>query len=265
MEVTKKVFNIYYNMCCQRIVVYSGVPQSEIFNTIYELLSIPKESKINILDEDGIPVVLSSYLPSYINLYVQIQKTFTDKLFEGLQLQTNVTQAITLQVKSAEEKYDWIWNEPSASSHKLKNNNKTVYQPQNETMSSCKGSLIMTTGEFFYSLLIEPLQCCVYASVYPINDEVEYENFEFCDFWNLWTDYPDPHSTFPGPVIEAGFYVNMNQNLVIICDNKKNKELKRFNIKSTWKSVSPVVYFKHVVSVTIISEAVRTKPDWIIV
>lgn len=83
------------------------------------------------------------------------------------------------------------------------------------------------------------------------------------DFWKLWSDYPDPHEQFPGPVIEAGFYVNMNLKLMVIYDPKLKKELKRLNFNSDWKIVSPIVNFKHTVSITIISEAILGKPDYI--
>ena len=64
-------------------------------------------------------------------------------------------------------------------------------------------------------------------------EEEEINNFFQLDFWRLWPDYDDPHTTFPGPVIEAGFYINMDLKLLIIYDNKKNKEIlrKNFSIK----------------------------------
>ena len=83
------------------------------------------------------------------------------------------------------------------------------------------------------------------------------------DFWTLWTDYCNPHINFPGPVIDAGFYVNMDKKLLIIYDNKKNKEIYRKNFPSDWTKVCPIVNFKHVVSITISSNAIKGKPDFI--
>ena len=110
----------------------------------------------------------------------------------------------------------------------------------NVQIAKTKGTLIIESGEIYFTLLFEPLQCCVYAGIYPIDEEedkdenedkeedkdegkIKKEN-EFLaqlDFWRLWTDYCDPHMNFPGPVIDAGFYVNMDKKLLIIYDNKK--------------------------------------------
>ena len=44
-----------------------------------------------------------------------------------------------------------------------------------------------------------------------------------------------------------------------------DSELTRFKINKDWKSARPAVYFKHVVSITVSSEAIRGKPDWVVV
>ena len=127
-----------------------------------------------------------------------------------------------------------------------------------------KGTLIIESGKIYFTLLFEPF--CVFAGIYPIEKEKDNEGRNFLsklDFWRLWTDYCDPHSNFPGPIIDAGFYVNMNSKLLILFDNKKNKEIHRINFPSDWTKVCPAVNFKHVVSITISSDAVRGKPDFI--
>ena len=154
----------------------------------------------------------------------------------------------------------------ATSTHKRKNDNKTIYQPSNETISRCKGSLIIDSGECYYTLLFEPLQCCVFASIcnaedenvynYSSEEEDEDNKIDWVDFWRLWPDYNDPHDYFPGPVIEAGFYVNMDKKLVVIYDAKLKKENKRFNFNLKRKKISPIVFFKHVVSITVSSKGV---------
>ena len=85
----------------------------------------------------------------------------------------------------------------------------------------------MNSGEYYYTILFEPLQCCVFASICPSNYSISYPlsftEIDWFDFWNLWPEYSNPHLNFPGPVIEAGFYVNMNSNLLIIYGNIKKK------------------------------------------
>ena len=69
-------------MSCQNLVVYPGTPSNEIKNTIRELLNISNESKVEYLDENGNPVVISSALPDGVKIYVKIKKTFTEKFIE---------------------------------------------------------------------------------------------------------------------------------------------------------------------------------------
>jgi len=257
----KKVFNFYYDLCCQKLTVYPGVTSEEIKSAIKEILEIPPDKKVNFLDEEGTPIVISSNLPNEIKIYVQIKKTFTEQLIE--------------QNKGNENKdinsIEWFWNEEDNEdediSYVRKNNNKTVKHVSGSRSSYCKGSLIMDSGEYYYTIVFEPLQCCVFATICPSNYKSIYpkndEEIDWMDFWRIWPEYPDPHWSFPGPVIDAGFYVNMNSKLLIIYDNKKKKEIKRVNFKEDWNSVSPFVQFKHSISVTIGANAIKGKPSFI--
>lgn len=253
---TGKTFYFYYDMCCQNLVVYQGTPSDEIKNTIRDLLNIPSRSKVEYLDENGNPIVISSALPDKIKIYVKIKKTFTEKFIEEQSKSKKQTKP---------ESINWTWLESARPDyHHRKNNDKTIYQPSNECMAKTKGTLIIETGEIYFTLLFEPLQCCVFAGIYPIEEEeekVEQGNkfLAQLDFWRLWPDYCDPHNN----VIDAGFYVNMNSKLLILFDNKKNKEVHRINFPSDWTKVCPIVDFKHVVSITISSDAIRGKPDFI--
>jgi hypothetical protein len=247
MDQEKKLFKLYHDMCEQKLIVYTGTSQAEIKDTIYEILDIPTTEKIQVLDEEGNPIVLSSNLPNEIQLYIQIKKSYTDKLFSS-ELPQQEAGSI-----------EWFWNTPSNKSHMLKNNNKTVYQPSNETQSWCLGDLVMEKGEFYYTLLFEPLQCCVQVCVYPIGQVLKEVMEDYNDFWRLWTEYKSPNE-HPGPVVEAGFYINMDTKEYAIYDHKEKTLLKKCEIK--WSKVCPAVYFKHVVSVTITSNALMGKPEW---
>ena len=191
----KKIFNFYYDLCCQKLTVYQGTQAFEIKDTIREILNIPKDAEVEYLDDEGIPMVISSNLPNGIKIYVKLKKKFSDN-FE------KVTKDSLLPSIS------WYWLE---TKHKKKNNNLTVYQNSNDQTASCKGSLIMDNGEYFYTMVFEPLQCCVFASICPNNIEISEVDIDWMDFWRCWPEYPDPHNNFPGPIIEAGFYVNMNK------------------------------------------------------
>ena len=134
----KKIFNFYYDLCCQKLTVYQGTQAFEIKDTIREILNIPKDAEVEYLDDEGIPMVISSNLPNGIKIYVKLKKKFSDN-FE------KVTKDSLLPSIS------WYWLE---TKHKKKNNNLTVYQNSNDQTASCKGSLIMDNGEYFYTIFL---------------------------------------------------------------------------------------------------------------
>ena len=74
--------NFYYDLCCQKLAVYPGTSSDEIKSTIREILEIPADKKVNYLDEEGNPIVISSALPNEIKIYIQIKKTFTEQIME---------------------------------------------------------------------------------------------------------------------------------------------------------------------------------------
>ena len=249
---SKKVLVFYYDMCSQQLAVYPGTPASDIKSALREILKIPDEDELEYLDDTGIPLVVSASMPDGTKIFVKKKKSFTDQFVES-----------TPTKEEEPEGMDWNWLPSSSpSSHPLKNDSKTVYQPRNECIAWCKGSLTMDSGEYYYKLLFDPLQCCVFASICA-SESTSSAGVNFLDFWRLWPDYPDPHMTFPGPVIEAGFYVNMDKKLLVVYDARLKKEVTRANFSEEWKKVSPIVEFKHVVSVTITSKAFRGKPDFI--
>ena len=98
-----------------------------------------------------------------------------------------------------------------------------------------------------------------YESEYP----KQFDEIDWLDFWRLWPEYEDPHISFPGPVIHAGFYINMDKKLIIIYDDKNKKEIKRFIFDNKWDSISPIVQFKHNVSISIGSNAIKGRPSFV--
>ena len=257
---TKKIFNFYYDLCCQKLTVYSGTSAEEIKSTIREILEIPQDKQVRYLDEEGNPIVISSALPDQIKIYVEIKKTFTEKFLEENKAKNDNNNTTTTSTPNS---IKWVWNKDDENDLEYKNSNedKTV-KHCGDGMGFAKGTLIMEEGEYYYTILFEPLQCCVFGSVCDINT-TNGQNVDWFDFWTLWPDYPDPHVNFPGPVINAGFYVNMNKKLLIVYDHNNKKEIKRINFKEEWKNICPCVYFKHGVSITVSSDALKSKPDFV--
>ena len=113
------------------------------------------------------------------------------------------------------------------------------------------------------------MRCCVSAGITGTtkfgskNQEFPFLNNLTFTLLQVWPDIPDNDrgSLFRGKTIEAGFYINMDSKLLIIYDNRQKKEVTRRNFEFT--KVSPFVEFKHEVSVTITSQAIPGKPDFI--
>jgi len=57
----------------------------------------------------------------------------------------------------------------------------------------------------------------------------------------------------------------MAKKLLIVFDNNKKKEIKRINFNEEWEKICPCIYFKHGVSITVSSDAIKAKPDFVTV
>jgi len=234
----------YYNAMEQKISVYPGTPQSEIIETILKILNL---KTAQFLDSDGSPLVISSHMPSGTKIFVSVPKPIP-----------------------LPKKITWKWNTPHDSdntvsgSHYLKNSDMTVYQPDNRSSCGTYGTVKFTSGEKYWTLLIEPLQCCVEAGVVSAGD-MNYSHLlgDKTDFWRLFEkEGHDPHGSFPGPTIEAGFYLNMKDSprTLTVTDHRTEKVLARVEIP--YKEVYPAVYFKHVVSINITGTDLDI-PTWV--
>ena len=126
----KKVFNFYYDLCCQKLTVYSGTSSDEIKSTIREILEIPQDKQVRFLDEEGNPIVISSALPDQIKIYVEIKKTFTEKFLEENQEKNENNQNLI----------KWVWNK--GLEYENLNENKTV-KHMGGGMGFAKGTLII--------------------------------------------------------------------------------------------------------------------------
>ena len=254
----KKVFNFYYDLICQKLTVYSGTPANEIISTLRELLRIHSAKELEFIDDEGYPMVVSSALPNDIKIYVKIKKTFTERFIES----QNKNQDNKIPGNSIE----WFWLESDYPEIcKRKNNNKTIYQPPDKSNVKCKGSLIISSGEYYYTIIFEPLKCCLSVSVFNAEDEQVYFNYRNDDDERKieWIDlYRLPIDKI-GPFKHLGFYVNMDKKLVVIYDVSCEKEIKRFNFNPNWKKISPIVFYKHEITITISSNALEGKPDFI--
>ena len=151
----KKVFNFYYDLCCQKLTVYSGTSSDEIKSTIREILEIPQDKQVRFLDEEGNPIVISSALPDQIKIYVEIKKTFTEKFLEE-DKEKNENNPNLIK---------WAWNKGLEYENLIEN--KTV-KHMGGGMGFAKGTLIMEQGEaniiiLYYLKLYSVAFLAVYA------------------------------------------------------------------------------------------------------
>lgn len=241
---SKKTISVYYQSFEQKISFFKNTPLDAIDQLVKRLLKIAQSSTLFYLDEEGIPLVLvPEAIPNGSKVYVQVEGEEQAKATE------------------ASQSVDWGWLTPSNDSHKLKDDNKTVYQPVNNTMSWCFGDLVMEKGEVYYTLHFNPLVCCVYAGVESPNPHIKSSEFiQKIDFSKRFLESIGQKKRFPGPQVTAGFYINMEKKLLVITNHEKRSEIWRGVFP--WEKVSPALQFKHVVSVTITSSS-NQKPDWI--
>ena len=240
----KKTISVYYKSFEQKIAFYKSTPQSSIEKMIKRLLKIDPNEDILYLDDEGIPLVFDlEAIPNGCKVYVQVE---------------GEKQKLAIMNSKAVE---WKWLPPSNTTHKLKNNDKTVYQPVNESMSWCLGDLIMEKGEYYYTLLFDPLMCCVYAGIeapgFIMGDS---EFIQSIDFSNRFLESIGKKGQYPGPQVTAGFYINMRTKTLIITNHESRNVIWKGNF--TWNKVSPAVQFKHEVSITITSSS-NQKPEWL--
>ena len=255
METTtqKNIWSIYYDDTEQKVGIYHGTNIAEILAGIRLIFDLSDKQELLFLDEDGVPIILSSAIPTQTKLYMQKKQSITDKVIEQA---ANNPEPVLATVA-------WYWLEPSHTSHKRRNDNLTVYQPDNQTQSHCFGSLVITSGKHYYTILIEALQCCVHAGIEASEKVgVNHLSSEFVNEINLkeLVGESKGFGLTSKPAYELGFLVDMDQKELTVTDHREKKVL----VKKTfpWLSVRPLVYFKHVVSMTITNMSLPT-PTWI--
>ena len=243
----KRIWKIYYDNTEQKIAIYPGTQASEILKTIITIFSLPEDQGLLFLDEDGIPVGLSSAIPSETKLFMQKKQSFSDML-------SSIQQSPP----------SWVWFQPSnRSTHFRKNNDLTVYQPQNESLSHCFGTLVMKTGKHYFTLLFEPLSCCVFAGIEAAEKFYQSEpNLEWVQSIKLMNLFDKEKSIGLSSEsrYEIGFFVDMKKKILKVTNHTEQKVMatKKFD----WNEVRPVTVFKHVVSITILKPNLSI-PSWI--
>ena len=258
---SKKKFVFYFDNSSQPIVVYEGTPTNDLIVTVKQVFKFPLNQSLLFLDDEGTPVVLSSYLPDGIQLFIQKNQTETEKFEENLsQLLENTIKKKESIVSNFIEQKPFTWLEPRNNSHKLKNNNLTVYQPSNQSYCDCFADIEFSEGIHYFVLLVDPIVCCIAAGVchpsYKSSFDFKGINLGFSDFP---TQFGYGGNFELKKTRNVGILVNFDTKKIVYCDDSTQSII--FEIDLLYTKVSPVVAFKHEVSFTIL-KYYTGKPDW---
>jgi len=265
---SKKKFVFYYDNCSQPMIVYSGTPSEVILSTVKQVFKFKVNQDLLFLDEEGLPVVLSSFIPTETKLFIQKNQTETEKFEEEISKSTVENSSFipkelsTSNINSSYvEQIPFKWLKPKNVSHQLKNNDLTVHQPVNLTQSHCFANISFSQGVHYYTILVDPLVCCVYSYISnkannkdTLLDERKVTESKFPDVMG----YDHNYELRKGVVV--GHVVDMDKRKFVLVDHLKKEVKKKFDILDS--EVSPVAYFKHEVSFTVLSYHKGT-PDWL--
>ena len=133
-------------------------------------------------------------------------------------------------------------------------------------MSYCFGSLVMTGNKkYYYTLLVEPLIFGIYAGVESINKKgvarLDDSFLKDTHLKDIFSDDKEGGGLGIGyKSKEVGFMVDMENKKLYITDHQCQKVKKILNFP--WSNVSPIVYFKNKVSITIAKSELKV-PSWI--
>ena len=102
---------------------------------------------------------------------MKIYKTFTEKFIEEQSKNKKLTKSDLI---------NWTWLErENLKKHLGKNNDKTKYQPYNKYISNSRRTLIIVSSEIYFTLFIEPFQCCILAGICPIDEDKDKKENNF--------------------------------------------------------------------------------------
>lgn len=137
----KKLFTFVYKSTAQDLVVYKGTLQNDIIATLYILLKIDTKKTLYFLDEQGIPIVLSSMIPNRTKIFVKDE----DSLISSIPL------AIQFDLKP------WVWDQPNSVVAFI---DEKTFKTFDENLSSVYGKIKFSQGKHYWSIQISHIFCC---------------------------------------------------------------------------------------------------------
>lgn len=123
-------------------------------------------------------------------------------------------------------------------------------------MTYCFGDIVIKTGKFYFTLLVDPLFCCVEAGAYNAYESSVKSMYVF----SIKPIFCDAGFGIGKKSFELGVLIDMDRKRVVVADHREKKIGKV--VKFDHSAMSPCVHFKHEVSITI-SQSELPVPDWL--
>jgi len=156
IDQSKIYINLYFKHSTQRLGVYRNTPQKDIISSIKDVLELENNKKLYFLDEEGTPIVITSFLPNDIKIFVQND----DKITLG---------------SHENESNEWKWS-TSLSNPKFINNN--FFKTHDTERTIVYGDTKFTKGIHYWTIKISQIMCChdfgITKSELPKNFDVSY-------------------------------------------------------------------------------------------
>eukprot|EP01012_Entosiphon_sulcatum_P011475 TRINITY_DN16986_c0_g1_i1.p1 TRINITY_DN16986_c0_g1~~TRINITY_DN16986_c0_g1_i1.p1 ORF type:complete len:418 (+),score=107.93 TRINITY_DN16986_c0_g1_i1:36-1256(+) len=224
-----------------RIKVFVGTPVEEILQTVLREAGMEGNRKVRFIDAEGFSVVLSSHLPDGTRLYMQILDDLPNP------------EPVAL---------GWAWDLSSRScrKHTVTGDGKTLGQNGNYGFGGIRSTQIFTEGLHYWTILFNPLQCCVAGGVVAPDEIVGLGGGSENPFL--------PTFAFSGALLgsfeseggnseptECGFLLNMDDGTLRVYNLTKGETRCRLFLDCLPSAVYAAVVLKHITTSTITGSA----------
>jgi hypothetical protein len=252
---TKKKFYFYYKGTEQRLTVYEGTTQDEIKHTIKDLFAIENEKQIIFMDDDGDPIVISSFIPDKTKIFIQEGDIITSKI-----------QTQTIQ----NEPKPWTWKQDISKANFI---NANTFQTYKEDSAIVYGDIKIDSGIHYWKIKISQIWCCHNSGI----TVCQFNGDNFCTYHD---NGPKHALGLPGKIpgeksgpadtgcadlnlkdMTLGYYVDITKKLFILVNETTNSIYTKETI-----SFMPVIPFfaarKHEATVSL-ENSFALVPEWL--
>ena len=136
----KRCYTFYYKITAQDLVVYVGTLQADILSTLYTILDIEPKTKLMFLDDQGLPMVLSSMMPDKTKIFIKDNEATTIKTADPIVLSP------------------WVWDRKQSKGVDFVD--EKTFSTLDVHPSWVYGSLKFDKGIHYWSLKISHIFCC---------------------------------------------------------------------------------------------------------